>query len=177
MCETARSETLAPLSEATVLTRADDRTGERNPASVNENQKMKDVSPIACVIGALTEDEIQRHVELGKIIRKKKVSVSELENGYSIEFSDTDVWTMATEFVTLESRCCSFFSFTLVWEAENAGMRIEVTGREGTKEFLKAEMNLNQAMSETSPNQIGSTSWREPRDPVAHSPKLQGDNR
>ncbi len=104
---------------------------------------MKDVSQIACVISVLTEDERKRRVELANIIRQTKVSVSELENGYSVEFSDTGVWTVATEFVTLESKCCPFLKFALVWEAENVGMRIEVTGRDGTKEFLKAEMNLN----------------------------------
>ncbi len=104
---------------------------------------MKDVSPIVCVVSALTEDERKRRVELANIISQKKVSVSELENGYSVEFSDTAIWALVTEFVTLESKCCPFLNFALVWEAENVGIRIEITGPNGVKEFIKAEMNSN----------------------------------
>ena len=104
---------------------------------------MKDVSPIACVVSALTEDERKRRIELVNLIRQKKVSVNELENGYSFEFSDASVWTLVAEFVTTESKCCPFLKFALVWEAENAGVRIEITGRDGVKEFIKAEMISN----------------------------------
>jgi len=104
---------------------------------------MKDVSPIACVMGALTEDEKKRRAELQVIIRQKKASVVELKNGYSVGFSDASVWTLIAEFVTLESKCCPFYKFALVWESENAGIRVEITGRDGTKEFLKAEMSSN----------------------------------
>ncbi len=104
---------------------------------------MKDVSPIACVVSALTENERKRRFELVNIIWQKKTSVNELENGYSYKFSDVDVWTLAAEFVTLESKCCPFLKFAFVWEAENVGIRIEITGRDGVKEFIKAEMNLN----------------------------------
>jgi len=104
---------------------------------------MKDVSPIACVVSALTEDERKRRFELINIISQKKASVNELEKGYSFEFSDADVWTLATEFVILESKCCPFLKFALVWEAENVGIRIEITGPNGVKEFIKAEMNSN----------------------------------
>ena len=85
----------------------------------------------------------KRRVELQIIIRQKKASVIELKNGYSIEFSDTGVWVLVAEFVTLESKCCPFFKFALIWKAENVGVKIEITGRDGVKEFLKAEMNLN----------------------------------
>jgi len=102
---------------------------------------MKDVSPIACVLNALTEDEGKRRIELVNLIRQKKESVNELKNGYSFEFSDASVWTLIAEFVTLESKCCPFFKFALIWKSENAGIRIEITGREGVKEFLKAEMS------------------------------------
>jgi hypothetical protein len=49
---------------------------------------------------------------------------------------------MAAEFMTLERLCCPFLTLTLEVERERGPLWLTLTGREGVKPFLQAELGL-----------------------------------
>lgn len=98
-------------------------------------------SPFACNINAFTPQERKRHFdELGPALRKIKTGVRELPNGYAFQFpSDPKTFAMLAEWIDQERRCCPFFDIDLRIEREGGPVWMELTGRPGTKEFVKAD--------------------------------------
>jgi hypothetical protein len=71
-------------------------------------------------------------------------SVRELPDGYALEFPPQPTLLMLlAEFIARERRCCPFFIFELRVEAEDGPFWLKMTGEEGIKPFLQAEMNLS----------------------------------
>ena len=67
--------------------------------------------------------------------------VDELPDGYAFSLpSETDALLLAAEFVALERLCCPFFDFRLEVEREGGEVRLILTGREGVKPFIQAEV-------------------------------------
>ena len=98
-------------------------------------------SPLACNMEALTPAERERHFnELGPALRSLKRSVHELADGYEFEFvADPKTYAMLTEWSFQERACCPFFDIDIRLDREGGPMWMRLTGREGTKEFIKAE--------------------------------------
>ena len=98
-------------------------------------------SPFACNVGALTPAERHRHfVELGPALRHVKAGVRELPDGYEFCFpADRKTVGMLLEWVDQERLCCPFFDITVHFEPEGKAVWMRLTGRAGTKAFLKAE--------------------------------------
>jgi hypothetical protein len=64
-----------------------------------------------------------------------------LLNGYAYQFpSDDKVLDELISFIKSERLCCDFFSFQLT--VEEATARLELTGPDGTREFIDAEIDL-----------------------------------
>jgi len=100
-------------------------------------------SAIACVMDALTVDERKRRAELFSKISEQAQETQELPDGYAVRFApDTTTWMRLAEFITFERRCCPFLAFSLNAEDENGAMWLRITGRQGVKEFLAAELKL-----------------------------------
>lgn len=67
--------------------------------------------------------------------------VRELPNGYAFRLpNEPDVLLKAAEFVSLERLCCPFFGFVLEVEPEGGAVWLGLTGREGVKPFILAEI-------------------------------------
>ena len=98
-------------------------------------------SPFACNYGALSPAEIKRHFnDLGPALRKIKTGVKELPDGYAFRFpNDPKTFAMLSEWIEQERRCCPFFDIALRVEHENGPVWMELTGRPGTKEFVKSD--------------------------------------
>lgn len=96
-----------------------------------------------CNVKALNPNERTRHNRLTeKLLAERKATV-ETGNGYELQFSPADVTvTEIAEWVIAESKCCPFFDFHI--DLENAGKLIclRLTGRDGVKEFIRAEFGL-----------------------------------
>jgi len=91
--------------------------------------------PIAC---SLTDSELQerRRVVLEKV-RSAVVEVRELEDGYAYSFpSGGERLSELAQLVDLERQCCPFMRFCVTVESDNGPIWLEMTGPEGTKEFL-----------------------------------------
>lgn len=98
-------------------------------------------SPFACDLNGLTPAERTRHFnELGPALRALKTGVRELPDGYEFKFpTDTKTFGMLAEWIEQERRCCPFFDIDLRVEREGGGVWMRLTGRPGTKDFIRAE--------------------------------------
>ena len=65
----------------------------------------------------------------------------ELPDGYAFELpNESDVLITVAQFVALERLCCPFFGFGIEVEREGGPVWLSLTGREGVKPFIMAEI-------------------------------------
>jgi hypothetical protein len=102
------------------------------------------VSPLACNAFALSPEVRKRHFEeLGPALLKLKKSTRELPNGYEFELpADNNTYQLLTEWAFQERLCCPFFDIDLRFDREGGPLWLRLTGRSGTKEFIKEEFDL-----------------------------------
>lgn len=91
--------------------------------------------PIAC---SLTDSQLQeRRRNVLQKVRSAVVDVRELDNGYAYSFhSDSERLIELAQLVNLERQCCPFLHFAITVEPGNGPIWLEMTGPDGTKEFL-----------------------------------------
>jgi hypothetical protein len=100
-----------------------------------------DESPLACVVAPFSADERSRWQQLGAAWSAKVDEVRELPDGFALRIGhDAATIMAAAEWMTLDRRCCPFMAFTLAIEREGGPAWVHLTGRPGTKEFLRAAL-------------------------------------
>ena len=104
----------------------------------------KHESPFACNAFALSPEIRKRHFEeLGPALLKLKKSLRELPDGYELELpSDNTTYQLLTEWAFQERLCCPFFDINLRLDRENGPLWLRLTGRPGTKDFIKMELGI-----------------------------------
>ena len=104
----------------------------------------KPESPFACNAFELSPEVRKRHFEeLGPALLKLKKGIRELPDGYELEFlADSKSYQLLTEWAFQERLCCPFFDIDLRFDRENGPLWLRLTGRPGTKEFIKEEFDL-----------------------------------
>ena len=109
------------------------------PSSQTEHQ-----SPFACNAFALSPEVRKRHFEeLGPALIKLKKSTRELPDGYEFELpADNKTYQLLTEWAFQERLCCPFFDIDLRLDREIGPLCLRLTGRPGTKEFIKMELGI-----------------------------------
>ena len=101
-------------------------------------------TPFACVMTAIAEDQRAGHLANINKLFAAVAEIRELEDGYKFRFPNTSELLMtAAEFITLERLCCPFFCFRLDIEGENGELWLGITGREGVKPFIVAEIGAH----------------------------------
>ena len=92
--------------------------------------------PIAC---KLTPPEFQiRRAELLGTFREALLETKELDDGFAFRFPSDEKWiTSLAQLIAFERACCPFLRFELQVEAANGPVWLQLTGPEGTKDFLK----------------------------------------
>lgn len=92
----------------------------------------------------LTTPELQkRKATVLASLRKQVINKKELSNGYAFTFKGTDeMIDELAEFVKTERMCCDFFTFTISVKGDQSETVLEITGVEGTKEFITSELEL-----------------------------------
>jgi hypothetical protein len=100
-------------------------------------------SPFACDRLALTPEERKRHFdELGPMLRSIHKSTKELPDGFAFEFPvDPASIKLVAEWAAGERRCCPFFDIDLRMEREGGSFWMRLTGRDGTKEFIRSDFS------------------------------------
>jgi len=108
------------------------------------SRSAKPESPFACNAFALSPEVRKRHFEeLGPALLKLKKSIRELPDGYELELpADNKTYQLLTEWAFQERLCCPFFEITLRFDREGGPLWLRLTGRPGTKEFIKEEFDL-----------------------------------
>jgi hypothetical protein len=92
----------------------------------------------------LSPEVRKRHFEeLGPALLKLTKSTRELPDGYELEFpADNKTYQLLTEWAFQERLCCPFFDIGLRLDRENGPLWLRLTGRPGTKEFIKEEFGI-----------------------------------
>lgn len=108
------------------------------------SQSAKHESPFACNAFALSPEIRKRHFEeLGPALLKLKKSVRELPDGYELELpADNKTYQLLAEWAFQERLCCPFFDIDLRLDREGGPLWLRLTGRPGTKEFIKMELGI-----------------------------------
>lgn len=106
-----------------------------------ESANSKHESPFACDRLALDPEARKRHFdELGPALRSMRITVRELPDGYEFQFpSDPKSIAMVAEWAAGERLCCPFFDIQLRMEPEGGPFWLRLTGRKGTKDFIKVD--------------------------------------
>ena len=113
-----------------------ERVTDLTDATLEENE-----SPIACDLSGLDTHQRRRYetliAEMGTAVQE----VRELPDGYAIRIpSEGSIFLAIAEWITLERLCCPFLRFVLEIDSEGGPTWLRLTGREGVKEFLRAEL-------------------------------------
>lgn len=100
--------------------------------------------PESCVSCTLTEAQIrQRRAEVLEKIRERVREYKSLADGYALRFdASEDNLNQLTHLIQLERQCCAFLRFQLTVEPNGGPFWLEMTGPEGTKEFIESGMEL-----------------------------------
>jgi hypothetical protein len=116
---------------------------EHSPQPLSSSQA-EHVSPFACNALALSPEARKRHFEeVGPALLKLKKSTRELRDGYEFEFpADNRTYQLLTEWAFQERLCCPFFDINLRFDREGGPLWLRLTGRPGTKEFIKMEFGI-----------------------------------
>jgi hypothetical protein len=110
-----------------------------------EQKKTAQESPLACNMLAMDADGRKRHKTVSEQMRAAVKKVQPLPDGYALSFeAEQATILLASEFIARERLCCPFLRFELIAEQENGPLWLRLRGREGVKEFIEAELGLNQ---------------------------------
>lgn len=97
-------------------------------------------SPFACVMDAIDAEMRAPHLENARQLFAAVTEVRELQNGFAFRLP-ASLLERAAKFVSLEKLCCPFFGFLLEVEREGGDLWLLLTGREGVKMFIQAEIS------------------------------------
>ena len=107
----------------------------------NANPRGADGSiPIACVLDAIPPEQRRTHFALvhqlfGQAIKEQR----DLPNGYECRFGLEFVEALST-FIANERKCCPFVDFELAVAARSDYVTLRMTGPQGTRDVLQAEL-------------------------------------
>src|SRR6266436_6884873 len=134
---------LAALSLSAICLAASNASAEQNQP-VSSLSQTEHVSPFACNAFALSPEVRKRHFEeVGPALLKLKKSIRELPDGYELELpADNTTYQLLTEWAFQERLCCPFFDIGLRFDREGGPLWLRLTGRPGTKEFIKMELGI-----------------------------------
>jgi hypothetical protein len=97
-------------------------------------------SPFYCDLSMLSAAERAHKDDIGGHLATVCLRVRELTNGYEFEFpGDTTTLQQLNDWIVTERLCCPFFDFDLRIARESGSVALRLTGRKGTKDFIKAD--------------------------------------
>ena len=106
-------------------------------------------SPLSCDLFVLSDRDRNRREELVSTLGHSLRELYELEQGYGMVFEpSTSTLAELVEFIALERLCCPFLNFELRVQEENGPVRLEMSGRDGVKQFLSTELGIQDGVVE-----------------------------
>lgn len=90
---------------------------------------------------AIAPEQRGAHIATIERLFRSVKNMRELQEGYAFELpNDADALLTAAQFIALERLCCPFFGFGIEAEREGGSVWLSLTGREGVKPFIIAEI-------------------------------------
>ena len=97
---------------------------------------------LACVPRAIPAHERANHFALAKqLLNEAALERADLPAGYGFRFA-ADGLQQIFRFVVNERQCCPFVHFTIELSPDSGPIWLRMTGPEGTREVLEAELDL-----------------------------------
>lgn len=97
---------------------------------------------LACEPSAIPAAERQEHFALGReLLEARAIERVALPNGYAIRLEPEALEAVA-RFVANERKCCPFLTFELTLGSASGPLWLRMTGPEGTRAVLDAELNI-----------------------------------
>ncbi len=94
-----------------------------------------------CDLSALSAEERRVIEETEARMRDMVLDIREVRNGLSFEFpGERELLEKICRWLPLETVCCPFLELTLQVPSQGESIKLEMTGGEGVKEFLLAEL-------------------------------------
>lgn len=101
-----------------------------------------DAIPVACVPAAIPAAERSAHFALARrLFAELAAERKDLPTGYAFRFDGSEIESVA-RFVANERRCCPFLTFAMEIAPASGPLWLRMTGPEGTRAVLDAELNL-----------------------------------
>jgi hypothetical protein len=98
-------------------------------------------SPFACEMSAIAPENRGAHLATIETLFRRVEEIRELPAGYAFRLpNEAEILVIAAQFIALERLCCPFFGFGLEIEREGGAAWLSLTGREGVKPFIIAEI-------------------------------------
>ena len=100
-----------------------------------------DILPVACT---LSQAELDRHAHcLIPSLLKRSPELTQLNDGVRLEFDAApDMIRQVTEVIERERNCCRFLQFVLTVPPGGKPFQLEITGPEGTRDFLDTALGI-----------------------------------
>jgi len=100
------------------------------------------MSKLICVPWAIPTAERRKHFDLAReLFSARALERRELPDGYAIRFARDDLEAVA-RFIANERLCCPFLQFEVRVEQDAGPLWLQMTGPQGTREVLQAELSL-----------------------------------
>jgi hypothetical protein len=109
------------------------------------------ISPFVCDMTAIGPASRKQHTATTVELFQAVEAIDELPNGYAFRLrNETALLMKVAEFIANERLCCPFLGFTVEIEPEGGAFWLHLTGRDGVKPFIQAELGspLNQSVAE-----------------------------
>jgi hypothetical protein len=95
---------------------------------------------ITCDLNAIQADQRDKHQFTAQQLLATVEHMRELPDGYALRLPAATSLIKLAEFISLERRCCPFFKFVVEVEPQNGPIWLHLTGAEGVKQFVAAEV-------------------------------------
>jgi hypothetical protein len=103
--------------------------------------------PLVCMPAAIPPTERKGHFALAKQLFGEMATASrDLPSGYAFQF-DAGALPAVARFIEYERRCCPFMTFELEVAPQSGPLWLRMTGPEGTRAVLDAELDLSTSCS------------------------------
>ena len=101
-----------------------------------------DAAPLACVPAAIPAAERSSHFALArKLFAELAKERKDVPSGYAFRFEAGELEPIS-RFIAHERKCCPFMTFELEVAPASGPLWLRMTGPEGTRSVLEAELNL-----------------------------------
>jgi hypothetical protein len=101
---------------------------------------MSESTGFCCNMNAMTRNERDRYEALRAKLEAAVVSVEELPDGYSLCLrAEAVAADELVEWIAFEQKCCPFFALKTTGQPN--APTLQITGRAGVKDFIRAEFS------------------------------------